>query len=137
MKVTNNSGEAIKFNAGDVIGMRDGRLTVNGQLLPEGVKVEMWADANEKIHDTHDAVHDWFSLSYAAYLVLPRSVLQSMPDEWQNKFIALVEEVGEVLEVDDMPNYRVTAVDAANKFIKDDYRDYERGRRRIAKKGKI
>lgn len=31
-------------------------------------------------------LHAWFELSYAQYLTIPRSVLQSMPIEWQERF---------------------------------------------------
>lgn len=34
----------------------------------------------------------WFSLSYASFLVLPRSFMHEMPDEWQNKMAELLEE---------------------------------------------
>jgi len=40
-------------------------------------------------------IHSWFGLTYASYLVVPRSVLQSMPDEWQHKFVDLLDELGE------------------------------------------
>lgn len=39
-----------------------------------------------------DAVHGMFGLSYANYLVLHRTLLQSMPDAWQNRFVALINE---------------------------------------------
>lgn len=42
------------------------------------------------------AVHGWFELSYASYAVQPRSVLQSMPDEWQQRFVALMNEAEEM-----------------------------------------
>ena len=81
-----------------------------------------------------EPVHDWFGLSYCSYLVLPRSALQSMSAEWQRKFIKLVEEITETLEVSDMPNYRVNAVDSRGKFVADKFLDYELGRRRIPTK---
>jgi len=37
-----------------------------------------------------DAIHKHFGLSYANYLVIPRTLLQSMPDEWQTPFVALL-----------------------------------------------
>ncbi len=40
-----------------------------------------------------DAIHKHFGLSYANYLVLPRTLLQSMPDEWQARFVALLDEM--------------------------------------------
>ena len=40
-----------------------------------------------------EAVHGWFGLTYANYLVLHRTLLQSMPDEWQNRFVACLREL--------------------------------------------
>lgn len=40
----------------------------------------------------HDAIHKHFSLTYANYLVLPRTLLQSMPDEWQTSFVRLLDQ---------------------------------------------
>lgn len=39
------------------------------------------------------AVHTWFELSYANYLVLPRPLMQSMPDEWQHRMVTCLEEL--------------------------------------------
>ena len=41
---------------------------------------------------------DWFGLSYASWLTIPRIVLQSMPCEWQEKFFLLLDEIEETLE---------------------------------------
>ncbi|WP_051761340.1 hypothetical protein [Microbispora rosea] len=41
----------------------------------------------------HEAIHSYFSLSYANYLVLPRTLLQSMPDEWQTRMVACLREL--------------------------------------------
>jgi hypothetical protein len=38
-------------------------------------------------------VHEAFGLTYASYLVLPRSVLQHMPLEWQRRFLAMLDEL--------------------------------------------
>ncbi|MFE1784091.1 hypothetical protein ACFW9F_16270 [Streptomyces sp. NPDC059506] len=40
-----------------------------------------------------DAIHTYFGLSYANYLVRPRTLLQSMPDQWQTRFVALLNEL--------------------------------------------
>lgn len=39
----------------------------------------------------NEPIHEFFSLSYSNYLVLPRSVLQSMDEEWQRAFVELIE----------------------------------------------
>ena len=83
--------------------------------------------------DKHEAIHGWFSLSYANYLVFPRSVLQSMPDEWQERFVALLEQVPPRLGTDWEPSggYDVHAKNESGKYVSDPYSNYERGRRRL------
>ena len=44
---------------------------------------------------------DYFGLSYASWLVLPRIALQSMPKKWQNKFYSLVNEMYDKVEFPD------------------------------------
>lgn len=77
-------------------------------------------------------IHEWFSLSYAQYLTVPRSALQSMPDEWQEKFVKLLEELDE--KIDWRPkegNYWVKLKDRKGRYSHDPLMDYERGRRRL------
>lgn len=38
----------------------------------------------------HDALWDWFSLSYAGWLTLPRVLMHEMPDHWQALMAALL-----------------------------------------------
>jgi len=42
-------------------------------------------------------VWHWFSLSYSSYCVMPRRALCSMPVEWQERFVKLMEEAAEAL----------------------------------------
>ena len=89
-----------------------------------------------------EPIHFHFGLSYASYLVLPRSVLQSMPKRWQSQFVALLKELGRAWEGEE-ESYRVQYgrwVDGddpdepgAQEFVEmpDDLGDYQRGRRRI------
>jgi hypothetical protein len=37
--------------------------------------------------------HRWYGLSYASYLVLPRTLLQSMPGAWQAAFTAMLDDL--------------------------------------------
>jgi hypothetical protein len=54
-----------------------------------------WADdPSLRLPSGHD-IHAWFGLSYASYLVIPRTLLQSMPGEWQLAFVALLEDLDE------------------------------------------
>jgi hypothetical protein len=53
----------------------------------------------------------WFALSYAEWLTLPRSLMHAMPDEWQGKMAALLDEFSEEFPfwTGDI-EYRVTAI---------------------------
>lgn len=71
-----------------------------------------------------DPIHSFFGLTYAHYLVLPRSILQSMPKKWQRDFVKLLEQLDDTgIET---PDYQVNAKDKNGKFIKDPYREYWR-----------
>jgi hypothetical protein len=38
-------------------------------------------------------IHCWFELSYAQYLTVPRSVMEAMPIEWQERMVKCLEEL--------------------------------------------
>ncbi len=70
-------------------------------------------------------VHQWFGLTYSAYLVLPRSLLEGMPEPWQAKFVALLEEMAETYEpIADV--YHVRLRGERGKFIDDPLSNYRR-----------
>lgn len=79
-----------------------------------------------------EPIHDWFGLSYASYLVVPRTVLQSMPAEWQADLVRLLN-LASAMFPDTEPDggYRVMALDSRGKFTKDPLANHERGRRRL------
>lgn len=78
--------------------------------------------------DDHVDVGTWFSLSYCAYLAVNRSLLQSMPLDWQYRFVDLLDELWAQFPDIDEPIYTVHARDAAGRFIKDPIPHYNRGR---------
>lgn len=80
-----------------------------------------------------DDVHHFFGLSYSNYLALPRSIMQSMPAEWQHKFAELIEEANERYGGYEMV-YTVHKRDAKGRFVHDELADYQRGRRFIEPK---
>lgn len=92
------------------------------------LRIEMETEIEEK-----EPIHEFFGLSYSNYLVLPRTALQSMPVEWQEKFVELLNAMSETIKEDFEPDggYRVVALDENNKIASDPYSNYERGRRRI------
>ena len=89
---------------------------------------------------SEEPIHDWFGLTYASYLVMPRTVLQSCSMETQRKLIEAIEAVAkEELEGagDNWPygdDIHVTLKDEKGRFKKDPLGNYERGRRRLWKK---
>lgn len=85
-------------------------------------------------NENKDYIHNWFGLSYANYLVLPRSILQSMSDEWQKKMTDLLYELEDKISDEGLtliPDYSVNAKDSNGKYIKDPYRYYWRDNQRI------
>lgn len=70
-------------------------------------------------------VHTWFNLTYCSYLTLPRSILQAMPEEWQERFIALVSEIEETLEYEGSDaTYTVHRRDDKGRFVPDPLSNY-------------
>lgn len=78
-------------------------------------------------------IHTFFNLSYSSYLILQRSTLQSMPKEWQYKFVELLEELVGAGYSELMPKEKGSFVvklrDSNGKFIKDPLANYNRGSR--------
>ncbi len=77
------------------------------------------------------AVHGSFGLSYASYRVIPRLVMESMPGDWQHRYLRLEREVeerfgGEVLA----GRYLVKLRDERGGFVADPLADYRHGRLR-------
>ena len=47
-----------------------------------------------------DKITDYFELSYASWLVMPRVLMEAMPDEWQERFVAILQEFDGVFDRD-------------------------------------
>jgi hypothetical protein len=77
-------------------------------------------------------IHQYFGLSYSSYLVLSRTLLQSMPEEWQIKFVEMMGELNESFDFDEeyTGQYWVRMTDG-DRYRRDPYRDYNRGRKKI------
>jgi hypothetical protein len=73
------------------------------------------------------SIHAAFGLTYANYLVLPRAVLQSMPLEWQDKFVKLLREANAACQRAGIPTahaYRVQMVAANGRYVADEVPHY-------------
>lgn len=40
-------------------------------------------------------INEWFSLTRANFLIMPRVLMEQMPEEWQHKFTKLLDEYGD------------------------------------------
>lgn len=74
---------------------------------------------------TSHAMEMWWSLSYAQYLTIPRSVIQSMPIVWQNRFAILLQELD--AEIDWRPKdgcYWCRLRDSKGRLVHDPLMEY-------------
>jgi hypothetical protein len=63
------------------------------------------------------AVHAHFGLSYANYLVLPRTLMQSMPVGWQERMVAVLDELDDAFRhVPQAEAYKVEAATESEGF---------------------
>ncbi|HEK2896779.1 hypothetical protein [Proteus terrae] len=71
---------------------------------------------------------NWFGLSYASFLVIPRVLMHEMPTEWQDKMAALLHEYDETFDTSAVCNSVVVgAKDKNNRFMKmPEYMNYRR-----------
>ncbi len=56
------------------------------------MKYTKQADGTYAPNPGHEALWNWFSLSYASWLTLPRAMMHEMPDDWQARMAALLSE---------------------------------------------
>lgn len=79
--------------------------------------------------DCNEPIHHWFGLTYSSYLVLPRVGLQSMPEPWQRKLVALLEEMEGTIDTDEWPSeYTVQVRNPDGTFATADLPSYRHGR---------
>jgi hypothetical protein len=106
-------------------------------MTPCPLRPGTFCECRDEVETACHPIHDFFGLSYAHYMVLRRTVLQSMPKVWQAKFVELLVELQEATADIEEPvaHMRVTCLDAEFMKVDDPYRDYDQGRRRIPLKG--
>ncbi len=66
-----------------------------------------------------DLLWNWFGLSYASWLTLPRVLMQSMPDDWQLRMAQLLQEYSDTWDIPEA-DWMETAVSGkkSGKFCK-------------------
>lgn len=60
------------------------------------------------VRDGYDRLWNWFGLSRASFLVVPRVLMHEMPDEWQAQMAALLAEYREAFPFSGSPAYGTT-----------------------------
>lgn len=112
-----------------------GALTIDSgeprlaDLIPPDVAAMFDEDADEI-----EPIHAWFNLTYSTYLVLHRTVLQSMPVDWQRRFVRCLRELDHVViaaGIDTAETYTVHARTHGGKFAREPIPPYSRGRTRV------
>lgn len=79
-----------------------------------------------------EPVHMWFGLSYANYLTINRTLLQSMPLEWQRRFVRCLEELDAAAgHLPHAEGYNVSTRKFGGQFMRDPIPRYDRGRARV------
>jgi hypothetical protein len=78
-------------------------------------------------------IHEYFELSYAQYLTIPRSVLQSMPVKWQKQFVKCLVELDHAIDwrPDTATYWCLLRDNKTGRYLIDPLADYDRGRRRF------
>lgn len=64
----------------------------------------------------YHSLWEWFGLSRASFAVMPRVLMHEMPDEWQAKMAALLEEYEATFDTSQVPGCKVMAVGNRNRF---------------------
>lgn len=78
----------------------------------------MMKTIGDKTYRTNGPIHEHFGLSYSSYAVLPRTLMQSMPVEWQARMVACLKEMDAAFaHIEQAPCYDVTA--AAEIYVED------------------
>lgn len=107
-----------------------------GKLLGRSYCQEHFEEFDDEPHDLTpwvdpEPMHTWFGLTYSSYLVLHRVAIQTMPREWQEKLVALLDEMKATIDTDQLPSeFHVRVRNAQGRLVADDWSNYERGRRR-------
>jgi hypothetical protein len=87
------------------------------------MKETTMTNAPIKTHSTDGPIHEWFSLSYTNYQVIPRTLMQSMPVEWQERMVACLEELRDAFS--HVPQAEIYKVEAGTQHIVNEMTDLE------------
>lgn len=66
----------------------------------------------------HEALNNWFCLSYASFAVMPRVLMEAMPDKWQLRMARLLTEFDHEFNQPDTISSRVQITDDQGRLVK-------------------
>jgi hypothetical protein len=88
--------------------------------------------------EDNEPVHLWFGLTYANYLVLHRSLMQSMPVEWQRRMVRCLAEFEDAFRhIERAEQYEVRVRGADGRYRPDPVPHYNRGRTHVEPRPEI
>ena len=92
--------------------------------------MSFYVNDKDEIISMDTPIHDWFGLTYANWLTIPRIIMQSMPVKWQEEMVLLLKEMD--AEFDWLPetgHYQVSFKDQDGKFapLPEEIEHYRRG----------
>jgi hypothetical protein len=81
-----------------------------------------------KVNSEQSPIHEWFELSYAQFLTVPRLVMESMPLDWQLRMARLLRQMDNTFDWRPKEGrYWVKLKDGEGKYCDAPLGDYRRG----------
>jgi hypothetical protein len=72
-----------------------------------------------------EPINTWFELTYAQYLTVPRSIMEAMPLEWQDRMVACLQELDATFDWrPEEGRYWVELRTANERYARDPLREY-------------
>lgn len=91
-------------------------------------EIKALMQAAELVADGAHPIHEWFELTYAQYLTVPRLVMDSMPVQWQGQMARLLREMDATFDWrPKQGRYWVRLRDEAGRFCDAPLHDYRHG----------
>ena len=104
--------------------LSEGSISVMGSSTIDHFVMDRVAEKVVLLAPESEPMHGWFGLSRASYLVLQRSLIEGMPDEWQQRLVNLLKEFDDVYDTSQIIGTFLVNARDGRRFVADPYRDY-------------
>ncbi len=95
------------------------------EMICQGCGLTLSNDQKHICIREREPVHNWFELTYAQYLTVPRSIMEAMPAAWQSRMVWLFTELDETFDWRPSEGrYWVELRDAEGRFVADRLKEY-------------